>query len=152
MWILADHPSNCHYLTHFGRKLQPYVIALYTSTAVPLLPNGQEFGEDHFLPEGDHGTGRRVTGRPLQWKLHNDSIGQALMSLHGTLARMRRDHPGLRSGPMYPGVWEEWQTQFSTSGVGVDVANQVVIYHRWAVLDGGTVENFVIVINFSDTD
>jgi pullulanase len=133
-------------------KLQPYLIALYTSTAVPLLPNGQEFGEDHFLPEDDHGTGRRVTSRPLQWKLHDDPIGQPLVGLHGTLARMRHDHPGLRSGLMYPDVWEEWQTQPNPAGVGVDVASQIVIYHRWAVLESGSVENFVIVINFSGTD
>jgi pullulanase/glycogen debranching enzyme len=133
-------------------KLQPYLIALYTSTAVPLLPNGQEFGEDHFLPEDDHGTGRRVTGRPLQWKLRDDQIGQALVALHGTLVRMRRDHPGLRSGLMYPDVWEEWQTQPNPVGVGVDVASQIVIYHRWAVLENGSVENFVVVINFSGTD
>lgn len=119
---------------------------------MPLLPNGQEFGEDHFVPEDDHGTGRRVTSRPLQWKLHDDPIGQPLVALHGTLARMRRDHPGLRSGLMYPDVWEAWQTQPNPAGVGVDVASQIVIYHRWAVLESGSVENFVIVINFSGTD
>jgi pullulanase len=133
-------------------KVQPYLIALYTSTAVPLLPNGQEFGEEHFLPEDDHGTGRRVTGRPLRWKIADDTIGQTLIALHSTLGRARRDHPGLRSAQMYPDVWEEWQTQPNPVGVGIDVARQLVIYHRWATLFDGAVENFVIVLNFSDAD
>ena len=41
-------------------KTQPFAIALFTSTAVPLIRNGQEFGEEHFIPENDHNTGRRV--------------------------------------------------------------------------------------------
>ena len=37
---------------------------------------------------------------------------QALTALHGRLARLRRDHPALRSPSMYPHEWETWQTQF----------------------------------------
>jgi pullulanase len=133
-------------------KLQPFVVALYTSTAVPLLHNGQEFGEEHFLPEDDSGTGRRVTGRPLRWKLRGDHIGKTLTALHRTLARMRRDHPALRSPHMYPAVWEEWQTRPNPVGVGLDLERQLAIYHRWAHLPGGDVENFVVVLNFSDEE
>jgi pullulanase len=133
-------------------RTQPLAIALFTSTATPMVANGQEFGEDHFIPEDDHGTGRRVIPRPLRWKLADDPIGAALRHLYGTLARMRRDHPGLRSAHMYPDVWDEWQTQFDPTGVGVDVARQAAIYHRWAELDGGGVENFVIALNFAGAD
>lgn len=133
-------------------KIQPWVIALFTSTATPLVPNGQEFGEEHFLPEDDHNTGRRVSPRPLRWKLASDPIGRALLRLHGTMARMRRDHLALRSAHMYPDAWEEWQTGFNPVGVGVDVERQLAIYHRWAELADGTVENFAIVLNFSQTD
>jgi hypothetical protein len=117
-----------------------------------MIANGQEFGEDHFLPEDDHGSGRRVIARPLRWKLADDPIGTTLRRLYGTLARMRRDHAGLRSAQMYPAVWDEWQTQFNPVGVGVDVDRQAVIYHRWAELGGGAVENFVVALNFSDAD
>ena len=56
-------------------QLQPWLIALFASTAVPLIPNGQEFGSAHYLPEDDHGAGRRVLGRPLQWKCATDPVG-----------------------------------------------------------------------------
>ena len=75
--------------------------------------------------------------RPLRWKLCEDRIGEALRNLYGTLGRLRLEHPALRSAQMYPEVWEEWQTQFSPIGVGVDVARQAAIYHRWATLPGG---------------
>jgi hypothetical protein len=81
-----------------------------------------------------------------------DPVGLALLRLYGSMARMRRDHPGLRSAHMYPERWEGWQTRFDPVGVGVDVERQLVIYHRWADLPGGGVENFVIVLNFSDSD
>ena len=68
-------------------RLQPYLIALFTSTAVPLIRNGDEFGEETVIPEDDKGTGRRVTGRPLRWKLRGDAIGTTLTALYGGLAR-----------------------------------------------------------------
>jgi 1,4-alpha-glucan branching enzyme len=119
-------------------RTQPFLIALFTSTAVPLVPNGQEFGEEHFLPEDDHNTGRRVTGRPLRWKLRSDPIGTALLALHGTLARLRRDHPGLRSA----NFWD----------AGFDAAGQTLAFHRWGPLDEGRTETFVVVLNFSASD
>jgi pullulanase len=133
-------------------KAQPFVIALFTSTATPLVRNGDEFSEEHFIPENDHGTGRRVSRRPLRWKMTGDPAGRPLVALHTVMARMRRDHAGLRSGRMYPDSWEEWQTRFNPVGVGIDVERQLVIYHRWDQLGDGTTENFVIVLNFSDFD
>ena len=131
-------------------RLQPYLIALFTSTAVPLIRNGDELGEETVIPENDEGTGRRVTGRPLRWKLRGDPIGKTLTALHGRLAGLRNDLPALRSQLMYPHLWEVWQTRFNPVGVGVDVERQLVIYHRWASVPGG-VENVVVVLNLSDT-
>jgi pullulanase len=131
-------------------RLQPYLIALFTSTAVPLIRNGDELGEETVIPENDENTGRRVTGRPLRWKLRSDRIGQALTALHSRLGELRRNLPALRSPSMYPSQWETWQTRFDPIGVGVDVERQLVIYHRWASVPGG-VENVVVVLNFSDT-
>jgi hypothetical protein len=93
-----------------------------------------------------------VIPRRLRWKLCEDRIGQALRHLYGTLTRLRMEHPALRSAQMYPEVWEEWQTQFSPTGVGVDVARQAAIYHRWATLPNGDVENVVVALNFSDAE
>ena len=69
---------------------------------MPLIRNGDEFGEETVIPKNDKATGRRVTGRPLRWKLRGDSIGTTLTALYGRLARLRRDLPALRSPPMYP--------------------------------------------------
>ncbi|HET9873677.1 MAG TPA: alpha-amylase family glycosyl hydrolase [Propionibacteriaceae bacterium] len=133
-------------------KLQPFVIALYTSTAVPLIHNGQEFAEEHFLPENDQRTGRRVTGRPLRWKLRNDAIGSAMWALHSTLGKLRDTHPALRSADIYPQVWEDWQKELNPVGVGVDEQRQLAVYHRWASIGGGKVENIVVVLNFGDAE
>lgn len=132
-------------------KVQPFLIALFTSTATPLIRNGDELGEEYFIPEDDHGTGRRVTGRPLRWKLGKDKIGITLTALHRRLATIRHDHPALRSPFIYPGEWETWRTGFNEVGVGVDVARQLIIYHRWAQVPQG-MENIVVILNFSNTD
>jgi hypothetical protein len=132
-------------------KTQPLAIVLFTSTAVPLIRNGQEFGEEHFIPENDHDTGRRVSGRPLRWKYRTDPAGSTLVALYTRLATLRRDHPAFRSPFMYPAEWATWQTQFDPTGVGIDVNRQLAIYHRWAVLPEG-VETLVAVLNFSGTD
>jgi pullulanase/glycogen debranching enzyme len=133
-------------------KLQPFLIALYTSTAVPMLHSGQEIGEDHFVPEDDYGTGRRVISRPLRWKLAGDRIGTTLTRLHAALGRLRRDYPALRSGLIYPSTWQDWQTQLDPIGAGFDDARHIAVYHRWESVGDGTVENAVVVLNFSDTN
>ncbi|HJV34648.1 alpha-amylase family glycosyl hydrolase [Geomonas sp.] len=133
-------------------KLQPYLIALYTAPATPMVPNGQEFGEDHWIPENDQGTGRRVSSRPLRWKLVNDDIGKALLKLHGCLGEIRAKYPGLRAANFYPQPWEEWQTQFNPAGYGVDTGRQLAIYQRWGDDGNGRQQHFVVVLNFSDRD
>jgi pullulanase len=132
-------------------KIQPYIIALYTSPATPLIPNGQEFGEDHWIPENDEGTGRRVSSRPLRWKLESDKIGNALIKLHSRMGAIRQQYAGLRSANFYPQPWEEWQTQFNSQGYGIDVSRQVAIFHRWGNDDQGNLQRFIIVLNFSDS-
>jgi 1,4-alpha-glucan branching enzyme len=133
-------------------QAQPWLIALYASTAVPLIPNGQEFGENHYLPEGDHNTSRRVASRPLRWQFATDPIGRSLSALHAALGRLRHQHPALRSELMYPPDWATWQSQFNPVGVGVDVGRQLAIFHRWAPLADGGVENVVVVLNFADDE
>jgi len=131
---------------------QPWLIALYASTAVPLIPNGQEFGENHYLPEDDHNSSRRVASRPLRRQFADDPIGRPIRALHGALGRLRHAHPALRSELMYPPDWPSWQTRFNPVGVGVDVDRQLAVFHRWATLPDGGVENIVVVLNFADSE
>jgi len=133
-------------------KTQPYVIALFTCPGTPMIQNGQEFGEDYWIPENDHGTGRRVLPRPLHWKLLNDRIGQALSGLYRRLIDIRKHYPALRSPNFYPTSWELWQTRFNPEGYGMDTEKQIAIYHRWGQDAHGALQRFIIVLNFSATD
>jgi glycosidase len=150
-WFIAagDQTSG---ITGEWWRLQPYLIALYTSTAVPLIPNGQELGSSHYLPEDDHGMSRRVLGRPLQWKTRADPIGKALTDLHRKLAEIRGGSPALRSAAMWPDHQDSWQTRLDPAGFGADLDSQVAVYHRWAALPDGSTETVVVVLNFSDTE
>lgn len=130
-------------------RTQPFAIALLTSPGVPMIQNGQEFAEDHWIPEQDSNTGRRVSPRPLRWKLQGDTIGQSMFRLYQRLMELRRTYPGLRSRNFYPNYWEEWQTQFNPAGFGVDTDKQVIIYHRWEHSEVGKLQRFYIVLNFS---
>lgn len=131
-------------------KTQPYIIALYTATAIPLVRAGSEFGEDYFIPEDDGGTCRRIISRPLRWKMSMDRIGIALRNLYKHLAIIRRDYEGLQSGYFYPESWDEWQTQFNPEGYGIDIERQLAIYHRWGYTKAGVLQKFIVVLNFSD--
>ena len=56
-------------------RVQPYLIGLLLSKGVPLLWQGQEFGENYFLP--DFGAGRVSILRPLRWDYFYDEAGRA---------------------------------------------------------------------------
>lgn len=133
-------------------RTQPYTIALLTGPGVPMIQNGQEFAEDHWIMEDDRGSGRRVKPRPLRWGFVNDKLGSKLLALYHQLIQIRHDHPGLRSNNFYPDQWAAWQTQFDPQGYGVDTNRQVVIFHRWGNTDDGRLERFIVVINFSGND
>jgi pullulanase len=133
-------------------KTQPYVIALYASPGTPMVQNGQEFGEDHWIPEDDRGTGRRVVPRPLRWKKEADPIGANLKNLYQRMAEIRQQHRVLRTGDFYPDYWEEWQTQFSPEGYGVDTRRQLCIYRRSGLDENGKQQYFIIILNFSSQD
>ena len=100
--------------------------------------------------EDDEGTGRRVIPRPLHWQLADDRIGVALRKLYQRLGEIRQAYAGLRSPNFYPQPWEAWQTQFNPQGYGIDVERQLAIYHRWGQDEHGTLQRFIIVLNFSD--
>lgn len=76
-------------------KMQPYVIALYTAKGIPMLWNGQEFGENWGVP--NWGIGRNLFERPLHWEYFYDVAGKALVRLHRIMGTLRRNHSALRS-------------------------------------------------------
>jgi 1,4-alpha-glucan branching enzyme len=131
-------------------KTQPYAIALLCCPGVPMIQNGQEFGEDYWIPDDDKETGRRVRPRPLRWTLKDDDIGSAMFNLYKRLMEIRRNYEGLRSTKFYPENWEDWQTKLNPEGFGVDTEKQIVVFHRWGNDSAGTLQRFIIVLNFSD--
>ena len=91
--LFAEGDRNNWYM------VQPYLIGLLMGKGVPLLWQGQEFGENYFLP--DFGEGRVSLLRPLRWDFFYDAFGQQLVRLVRTLLRIRRDRPHIRHGAFY---------------------------------------------------
>ncbi len=77
-------------------KVQPYLIALFTARGVPMLWQGQEFGEDYYVP--DQGLGRVLLFRPVRWDYFYDPIGKKVITLVRKLVKLRRQLPQFRSG------------------------------------------------------
>jgi glycosidase len=128
-------------------RTQPHVIALLMATGTPLIAAGQEFAEDHWIPEDDKGTSRRIRPRPLRWKETTDSAGGGLLGLYQKLCNIRNCHPGLRSRNFHPPQWTG--SQLDQDGFGVDTGRQIVVFHRWGPDSSGNLERFIIALNFS---
>lgn len=136
-------------------RLQPYIIALYTTPGAVMVTNGQEFGRVEFLWEYDGdkpASEKRIQSRPLRWTETGDGPGQALRDKYARLAKIRADHPGLRSSNFYPNFYDEAWAHFGPEGYGVDVDKQVVIYHRWGPAKDLRMERFIVLLNFSGYD
>ncbi len=104
-----------------------------------LLHNGQEFGEDYWLPDSGR---ERVAPRPC-WEQADDEIGWRLRALCRQLIRLRHECPSLRSPNFFPRTYDERDTHFNDQGFGVDVDKDVVIFHRWGNDATGTLERFI---------
>ncbi len=130
-------------------RTQPYAVALMTAPGVPMLHAGDEFAEDHWIPEDDANTGRRVRQRPLRWKLSVDQIGASVSRLYARLMAIRHEYPALRSTNFYPDHWDGGQSSFNSAGFGVDTSRQVMLFHRWGQSATGKLQRFYIVLNFS---
>lgn len=133
-------------------KTQPYAIALLTLPGTILIHNGQEFGDEYFVPQPDANAPDRVSSRPVNWDKLNDDIGQRLFGLYKKLIEIRKNHPSLRSPNFDPNNYDQRNTHFNSEGYGVDVERKIVIYRRWGDGLDGQLENFVIVLNFSATN
>jgi pullulanase len=130
-------------------KSQPPLLALLTSPGAVMIHNGQEFGENYFLP--DEGADR-VQSRPLHWDMLTDDTGQRLFQQYQHGIGLRKNCPSLRSANFYPRPYDEQSTHFDAQGYGVNIDKGVVVYHRWGTADDGRLERFIIVLNFSDFD
>ena len=121
-------------------KEQPYVIGLYTGKGIPMLWQGQEFGENWGLTGG--GLGRNLFERPLHWEYFYDQEGKALVRLHRILGALRRSRRALNArGSFYYFNLQEHLDQ------------GVVAYHREAdPAPGQAAERLVVALNFSDRD
>ena len=139
-----DHSTIIHQAGGRDRwfKTQPAAITLLTSPGAVMLHNGQEFGEDYWLPGSGNG---RVVPRALHWNYCQDSVGKSLCYLYQKLIQIRNDHPALRSPNFFP-------TVNHPDGYGAFPDKDVVIYHRFGYSQSGQLERFIIVVNYSDFD
>jgi len=85
--------------------VQPYLIATLMSKGIPLLWQGEEFGENYFLP--DFGAGRVALLRPLRWDFFYDTPGQQLITLVRKLLRIRARRPQIRRGAYF--FFNDWE-------------------------------------------
>src|SRR5215469_1160749 len=114
--------------------LQPYLIALLMSRGIPMLWQGEEFGENYFLP--DFGAGRVSLLRPLRWDYFYDDAGQSIVQLVRKLIRIRRARDHIRHGTFFFfNSWERYQSL------------DVVLFARY---DGA--QYTLVGINTGDTD
>jgi maltooligosyltrehalose trehalohydrolase len=80
-------------------QVQPYLIALLAAKGIPMLWQGQEFGENYFLPES--GMGRVLLLRPVRWDYFYDDAGKNLVGLTRKMVGLRRSCDELRRGDHY---------------------------------------------------
>jgi 1,4-alpha-glucan branching enzyme len=144
-----DHSSYVHEAGGRGRwfKTQPGAIALLTSPGAVMIHNGQEFGQDEFLPNSDPG---RVIPRPLRWNTlspeSGDFVGGRLFNVYAHLIRIRKVHPSLRSPNFFPHLFNQEDVY------GVFPDQDVAVYHRYGQAADGQSERFIVVICYSDFD
>jgi 1,4-alpha-glucan branching enzyme len=115
-------------------KVQPYLIGLLTAKGIPMLWQGQELGENYWLPEG--GLGRVMLLRPVRWDYFYDPIGRQVVSLVRTLVRLRRRGGQFRSGD-----------HFFYDDYGRYQSKGVLLFSRW-----NTDAFSLVALNFTDAD
>ncbi|QSJ18858.1 alpha-amylase [Nostoc sp. UHCC 0702] len=77
-------------------KVQPYLMAILTAKGIPLLWQGQEFGENYYLP--DQGYGRVMLLRPVRWDYFYDPVGKKVIALVRKLIKLRRQQSQFTEG------------------------------------------------------
>ena len=143
MYLLSgDHSPYHGGFDLFGRdyhawyRLQPLAIALMTAVGVPLLWQGQEFGETYGLH--DDGGSRVLAARPLHWNFFYEPGGRALTNLYRRLGQLRHEFQALRSR----NAW--YHHDRSDPGRGL------IVYQRCP--DHGAEPTVMVLLNFSGVD
>jgi maltooligosyltrehalose trehalohydrolase len=113
-------------------KLRPYLIGLFTAKGIPLLWQGQEFLENHDLPESGPHTTRIL--RPLRWDYYYTDAGRAVLSLIRRLINIRKLNEQFRSG--HYDFWNDHDAYLSKG---------VLVYTR--SMDS---KYSIVVLNFED--
>lgn len=80
-------------------KVQPYLIGMFAAKGIPMLWQGQEFGENYWLPQ--EGWGRVLLYRPVRWEYFYTSEGRSLVNLVRRLVKLRRNNPQFTRGEHY---------------------------------------------------
>lgn len=141
MYLLSgDHSPYHGGFDLFGRdrsqwyRLQPFAIALMSAVGVPLLWQGQEFGE--IYGKHDDGGSRVLAARPLHWNYFYEQSGRSLVNLYRRMAQLRQQYQALRSRNAYYHYQES------------DLARGLLAYQR--IPDNNDDPTSMILINFSD--
>jgi maltooligosyltrehalose trehalohydrolase len=113
-------------------KVQPYLISLMAAKGIPFLFQGQEIGEDYFLPTDK--IGRVAVLRAILWEHFYDEQGQYLIRLTRKLIKIRRSFSQLRHGDHY--FYDEQKY----------LSNNVVVFSR----SEGRNKFSVVAVNFND--
>ena len=94
----------------FWYKLQPYLIGMFTAKGIPMLWQGQEFGENYWLPQ--EGWGRVLLYRPVRWEYFYTSEGKSLVYLVRKLIKLRRDnHQFTRGEHFFYNDYSQYQSR-----------------------------------------
>lgn len=114
-------------------KVQPYLIGLLTAKGIPLLWQGQEFGENYSIPS--QGMGRILMFRPVRWDYFYDDIGKRVISLVRKLLKLRRQPQFCRGGHYFYNHYDRY------------LSNNVLLFSRsygdhWSLVG----------LNFGDRD
>ena len=113
-------------------KIQPFIIAQYTASGIPMLWQGQEFSDNYVLA-GD-GNLRVHFRRDAHWEYFYDPDGAPLIRLHRILGTLRAGHPALRGRDSF------YYNQSS------HISSGIIGYRRSAGNDLA-----LVFLNFSDT-
>jgi maltooligosyltrehalose trehalohydrolase len=115
-------------------KVQPYLIGLFTAKGIPMLWQGEEFGENYWVPPG--GLGRVMLLRPVRWDYFYGDVGRSTVGLVRRLISLRRQTPELRNGDHF--FYNDWG-RYQSRGL--------LLFSR------SRADQFTLVaLNFSDAD
>jgi 1,4-alpha-glucan branching enzyme len=119
-------------------KMQPYAIALLASRGVPMLWEGEEFGENYAIAGA--GALRISFLRGMHWEYFYDEDGNPLVRLYRRMGQLRRKLPALRSRDFF------YFNAQSRPGQGL-----VAFERRLPAAPGRPEQIALVLLNFSDS-